>query len=109
MLDIDSQIVEAVLEDWTTAPLDERLRAMLGYLNKMTLTPDAVGKEDIDALRDNGLSDAEIAEAVNVGFTFNVIDRLADAFNFEVPDKDIAANTGKLLHKVGYRLPSLIR
>jgi len=33
----DDTLVEAVLRDWRTAPLDPKLRATLGFLEKLTL------------------------------------------------------------------------
>src|SRR2546422_7850830 len=35
----DDTLVEAVLRDWRTAPLDPKLRATLGFLEKLTLAP----------------------------------------------------------------------
>jgi len=39
----DDALVEAVLRDWRTAPLDPKLRATLGFLEKLTLAPTEVG------------------------------------------------------------------
>jgi alkylhydroperoxidase family enzyme len=39
----DEPLVKAILEDWRTAPVNERMRAMLGFLEKVTLTPTEVG------------------------------------------------------------------
>jgi uncharacterized peroxidase-related enzyme len=74
-----------VLDDYRTAPIDEKLRAMLGYLEKVTLSPDAVGAADVAALRAHGLSDEAIADAVHVCALFNLYDRLADAMGWQVP------------------------
>jgi alkylhydroperoxidase family enzyme len=71
-----------VLEDWRTAPIEEPLRAMLGYLEKVTRAPGEVGPEDADAVRAAGVSDAAIEDALGVCFGFNLIARLADAFEF---------------------------
>ena len=55
--------VAAVLNDWRTAPIDAKLRAMLGFLEKLTLTPAEVGPADVAPLRAAGLSDAAIEDA----------------------------------------------
>ncbi|MGH2807678.1 MAG: hypothetical protein ACRDKT_10430 [Actinomycetota bacterium] len=60
---------------------------MLGYLEKLTLRPDEVGPSDIKHLREHGLSDVEIKDAVWVCALFNVIDRLADTFDFDIMDQ----------------------
>jgi alkylhydroperoxidase family enzyme len=71
-----------VLADWRTAPVDERLRATLGFLQKVTLEPDAVGVEDAEAARAAGASTDALRDALYVAAYFNLIDRLADSFGF---------------------------
>ncbi|MFZ0547791.1 MAG: hypothetical protein WAM60_20255 [Candidatus Promineifilaceae bacterium] len=99
----DEALVKAILEDWRTAPIDERLRAMLGFLEKVTLTPTEVTPEDIAPLRAVGLNDHAIEEALYVCFLFNMMDRFADAFDFEVPEQA----DGTFLYKMGYRTGSI--
>ena len=57
---------EAVEADWRTAPIDERLRAMLGFIEKLTLRPDELGPEDADAVRAAGVSDEAMVDAIHV-------------------------------------------
>jgi alkylhydroperoxidase family enzyme len=74
-----------VLDDYTTAPIDDRLRAALRLLEKMTLDHANLGPEDIrDAMR-AGVSKPAIQDALEVAFLFNVYDRLADAMGWDVP------------------------
>ena len=47
---------------------------------KLTQHAYKVTDDDIDALRDAGLSDDDILEGVFVACQFNAIDRLADTF-----------------------------
>ena len=56
----------------------ERLKAMLGYLEKLTLDPKSLGQSDIVELRNAGLSNRAIEEAAFVAFDFSVMDRLAE-------------------------------
>ena len=71
-----------MLADWRTAPVEPRLRAMLGYLEQVTLRPDEVRPDDAEAVRAAGLSDQAIVDALLVCAYFNLIDRLADSFQF---------------------------
>ena len=73
------------MEDYESAPIDERLRETLRFLEKMTLRPDELSQDDGRRVREAGVSEQAIVDAIGVGFTFNVIDRLADAFDFDVP------------------------
>jgi alkylhydroperoxidase family enzyme len=91
-----------VLEDWRTAPIDDRLKGTLGFLEKLTLEPLAVAPADIDALRALGLSDQAIEDAVHVCALFNIIDRVADSLGFDVPDAAAFASTARLVLKRGY-------
>src|SRR5215469_11495472 len=81
----DNDLIKAILADWRTAPVNEPLRAMLGFLEKLTLSPSTVAEDDIQRLRDAGLTDQAIEEAIRVCFAFSILDRLADALDFEIP------------------------
>ena len=103
----DDQLVAAVLQDWRTAPVDERLRSMLGFLEKVTLTPTDVTPGDVTKLHSASVSDQAIEEALYVCFLFNIMDRLADTFDFELPTAVGFQQSGKALYKLGYGTSSI--
>jgi len=76
-------MVKAVLADWRTAPIDARLKGTLEYLEKLTLTPEQVTHADAAKAIAAGASRAALEGAMYVCFLFSIIDRLADAFDFE--------------------------
>jgi alkylhydroperoxidase family enzyme len=93
-----SDKVQAVLTDLATAPLGEPLRATLAFLRKVTREPDKVAPGDVSALLAMGITRSQVESALSVGFAFNVIDRLADAFEFHVgPDATFEAGARHLL------------
>jgi len=94
--------VKAVLADWRTAPIDAKLRAQLGFLEKLTLQPDDVRPRDIEPLRAAGLSDAAIEDAIHVCTLFNIYDRLADSLGWYLPDPQGYAASAQNLMKRGY-------
>jgi alkylhydroperoxidase family enzyme len=94
--------VQAALDDWRTAPVDERTRAMLGFLEKLTLTPESVTAADITPLRAAGLTASAIEDAIHVCTLFSVYDRLADSFNFDIPDARGFEQSATMLLKRGY-------
>ena len=96
-----------MLADWRTAQLNERLRATLGFLEKVTLSPGDLGPEDVAPLRAAGLSDQAIREALYVCFIFDVMDRLADAFDFPLPSAQAIRRNGRMAHIVGYGMVSV--
>ena len=97
-------MAHAALDDWRTAPIDDRLRATLGFLEKLTLEPDALGPADGDAVRAAGVSDDALLDAIAVAALFNVIDRVADALAFDVPPPEAFAARADRMLATGYAL-----
>ncbi len=92
-----------MLADWRTAPIDERLRATLGFLAKLTLEPDEIGPADAEAVRAAGVSDEALADAIHVCALFNTIDRIADALSFHVPPAELLERGAPAFLKRGYK------
>jgi alkylhydroperoxidase family enzyme len=82
-------VVEAILADHRTAPIEPALRATLDLLQQVTLAPGAVTAADVDAAREAGVSDRAIEDALAVCACFNLIDRIADALGFDLPSRDV--------------------
>lgn len=85
-----------------SAPVTVRLRAMLGFLDKLTLSPRDVGPEDVAALRRVGLSDDAIENAIEVCVQFCIINRLADTVGFRLQTPKQLANEASMLAKKHY-------
>jgi alkylhydroperoxidase family enzyme len=95
--------VAAVLADLATAPIDDKLRATLHFLAKVTRGP-GVSAADVRPLLAMGITAQQIEDALNVSWAFNVITRLADTFEFEVgPQSAFDASARSLLTR-GYKL-----
>jgi alkylhydroperoxidase family enzyme len=94
---------QRVLDDYTTAPIDEKLRATLGLLRKMTVDPEALGPDDVRAVLALGVSREAVEEAMHVAYLFNVYDRLADTLGWDVPAQEgfYASSARRLLGR-GY-------
>ena len=98
----DDQGVQAVLADYRAAPIPEKLRAMLAFLEKLTLHPDEIGPDDVAPLRAAGLSDEEIEDAIHVCALFNLINRVADSLGFELADAKGYQISARMLLTKGY-------
>ncbi len=77
---------------------------MLGYLEKLTLSPDDVSAADVAPLRAAGLGDQAIEDAIQVCVLFNIYDRLADSLSFHLPGPEGYAASGRSLMQRGYLL-----
>jgi uncharacterized peroxidase-related enzyme len=100
----DDRFVRAVIADWRTAPLDAKLRATLGFLEKLTLRPNEVRPADIAPMRAAGLSDEAIEDAITVCALFNIYDRMADALAWHLPDRAGYSASAQNLMRRGYLL-----
>jgi alkylhydroperoxidase family enzyme len=97
--------VDAVIEDWRTAPVDPPLRAMLGFLEKLTLTPSELTAADADAVRAAGVTDEAIEDAIHVCASFVLINKLADAFGWALLDEAVYDKRGAMALERGYAIP----
>lgn len=93
-----------MLEDWRTADVPPRVKAMLGFLEKMTLTPEALMPSDVEAVRAAGVSDDAFRDAVWVSFLFNTITRIADSLGWDIPDDAGFDQSADMLLSRGYVL-----
>ena len=91
-----------MLADLETAPIGEPLRATLRMLRKLT-REHSVDAGDMRGVLAAGVSREQIEDALAVSFTFNTIDRLADAFAFFVPGPEFFRAGAKFLLARGYR------
>lgn len=96
------ELVASVLGDLTTAPVGEPLRATLGMLGKLTKRH-TVNADDMYDVLEAGASPQQIKDALAVCFAFNVTNRLADAFDFQVMSPAGYASGAKYLLKRGYK------
>lgn len=67
--------------------LDDRLKALCKYAVKLTLHPDRMSKQDIQALRDEGFDDRAIVDANQVVSYFNYVNRVADGLGIGLEEE----------------------
>jgi alkylhydroperoxidase family enzyme len=71
--------------DLDAAELDRPHRLLLEFVETITRHAYRVTDEQVEALREAGWSDEQIAETVYDAALFNLFVRLADAFHIEPP------------------------
>lgn len=103
---LGNDVTRAALTDWRRAPVNSGVRCTLGFIEKLTLSPDPVGPEDVAALRAKGLTDQTIADAIYVCAGFNIINRVADALGVRVPPLKVFVRGVKFSLIFGYRILS---
>lgn len=76
---------------------------MLAFIEKLTLTPDAVDVNDAKALRAANISHEAAQDAIYVAMLFAIYNRYADAFGFTLPNDGYQMAPKVLLSFIGYR------
>jgi hypothetical protein len=87
--------------------VDEKLRATLGFIEKLTLRPDELGPADADAVRAAGVRDEALVDAIHVAALFNMIVRMADSLAFEVPPYESFLGRAERMLADGYVMVAL--
>jgi len=93
--------VEAAFANREDPIIPAKLRAALKLVEASTRAPWTIDAAFIAELREAGLDDLAIEEAENLGFHYNVINRIADALDFYVPNDDERARIAKILNFAG--------
>ncbi|AMT92891.1 alkylhydroperoxidase [Brevibacterium linens] len=83
----DPVTANLVAINWRQADLSERQRAIAEYADLLTKAPETVEEDDLQPMRDAGLNDHEIMEAVQVIGMFNMTNRISSALGF-VPNTE---------------------
>lgn len=82
---------------------------MLGFLEKLTLHPKEIKPSDVQPLREANMSKQAIEDAIYICAFFNMIDRVADALNFNVPSSEFFAHRAEVTAQRGYRYTPMQR
>lgn len=98
---IDATVLEQLLANPEAAPVDERLKPMLAYARKLTLTPAKMTRADADAVFAAGWSEAQLHEAVLTICIFNFMNRLLEGHGVK-GNPELYATRGRALHDEGY-------
>jgi alkylhydroperoxidase family enzyme len=75
----DENLVRQVLSDVETAPLREKEKALLRFVDKVNRDSARITRADLDAVRGAGWSDEAIYFAITVCALFNFYNRWIDA------------------------------
>ena len=84
------------------------LAAVLPLLERLTKDPESVGPADVNAVREAGVPDEAIVDALHVCLLFNTVNRMANAFDWSWTSEEHVRVAARVIHRVRYRLPRFI-
>ena len=100
--EIQRPAVDVALADFRVAPISDRLKATLAFLEIMTLRPMELSARDAMTVLDAGVSAEALMDAIAVGALFSIVTRYADALDFAVPTTSEFDRAANMLLKRGY-------
>ena len=95
-------LVDAVLEDYRTAPIDDREKALFGFIEKMNEQSNQIRRDDIDRLKQAGWTEEAIYDAITVCALFRFYNAWIDATGVHDLPAGAYAMGGKRLATQGY-------
>ena len=85
---------------WTE---DQLVEEISGLDAQLTEVPAEVGPADVKALRNAGVSRQGVLDLIDVVSAFNIITRIADALEFDIPSWPDFLRGAKVMKKRGYK------
>lgn len=95
-------LFEDLVENLESADIDPKLRPVLGYLRKLTLTPTAMTQADADAVYAAGWSEQALYDAVQVCCLYNFMNRFVEGLGL-TPVPGQFQMEGEMIKQGGYR------
>ena len=100
----DAGLVRAVLDDYRTAPIPDKEKALFAFVEKVNRTSTEIRQGDVDALTRAGWTEEAIYDAVTVCALFNFYNRWIDATGVHDMPAAAYALSGQRLAEHGYTL-----
>jgi len=94
--------VDAVLEDFRTAPIDEREKALFAFVEKMNRESNRLRPEDLQQAMAAGWSEEALYDAITVCALFNFYNKWIDATGVSDMPAFAYDLSGKRLATMGY-------
>jgi uncharacterized peroxidase-related enzyme len=95
------KVLESLVADLGSAPIDGKLLPLLRYVHKLTLSPSRLVRADADEVFAAGWTEQALHDAICVACLFNFMNRLLDGHGV-TGDPALYQERGQALHKEGY-------
>jgi len=99
---IESGLIERLLEDFDTTPVEPRLRPLLAFVRKLAVTPSAMTQADADAVFAAGWTEQALHDAIAVTARAAFMQRLVEGHGFVPMTREHAAKRARQRIERGY-------
>ncbi|MEM1328446.1 MAG: peroxidase-related enzyme [Bacteroidota bacterium] len=104
---VPKQMVENLMENIDTTDVEEKMKPLLRYCQKLTLSPAKMEKADAQSVFAAGWSEDALDDAVDVAALFNFYNRFLEGHGIK-GYPEIFESGSATLHKQGYNVPPII-
>ena len=102
-LDGNEELVQCVKDDFNSADVSQKLKALLAIAGKVQQDGKKLTEADVQAARDQGATDLEIHDTVLIAAAFCMYNRYVDGLATVQPkDPDLYRQRGKMVARDGY-------
>jgi uncharacterized peroxidase-related enzyme len=85
-LGIQTDVISEIFSGSNLEHLNERMRPILAFVRKLTLSPGKITSADVDAIFAAGWDDRALHDAVAICALFNLMNRLVNGLGIEAPE-----------------------
>ena len=98
----DRDLVDAVLADYRSAPIDDRWKALFAFIERMNAESNTMQQGDTDAMIAAGWSEEAVYDAITVCALFNFYNKWIDATGVSDMPAAAYAMSGERMAAHGY-------
>jgi uncharacterized peroxidase-related enzyme len=99
---IEEGLLDKLLDDLASAPIEARLKPILAFVRKLTLTPEEMAQADADAVFDAGWEEKALHDAIAVTARMCFMQRLVAGHGFVPMSREKASNHARKRVELGY-------
>ena len=98
---VEEGLLDAMVNDLETAGVDEKMKPVLRYVQKLTSTPSKMVQADADAIFEAGWDEHCFHYAVMICAMFNMMNRIMDGYGVK-NTAEFRLSRGRILAETGY-------
>ena len=99
---VDEAVFDELVVDIDTASVSPKLKPVLKYVKKLTLTPSKMVETDARAIYDAGWNEQAFVDAASICAIANYYNRFVDGVGVDVSNEDARQAGATLLPTIGY-------